>query len=100
MYVVKGTLYVGFADTNDKPYSAVLHKGDVFLFPKGFLHFQLNIGHAPVFSISALNSQNRGVQLTANALFGAQPPIQDNVLAEAFGIPVSEVQTIKKGFEA
>jgi hypothetical protein len=64
------------------------------------LHFQLNIGHAPVFSISALNSQNRGVQLTANALFGAQPPIQDNVLAKAFSIPVSEVQTIKKGFEA
>jgi quercetin dioxygenase-like cupin family protein len=100
LYVVKGTLYVGFVDTNDKLYSAVLHKGDVFVFPKGLLHFQLNIGHAPAFSISVLNSQNPGVQLTANALFGAQPPIQDNVLAKAFGIPVSEVQTIKKGFGA
>jgi len=100
LYVVQGTLYVGFVDTNDKLYSAVLQKGDVFLFPKGLLHFALNIGNAPAFSISALNSQNPGVQLTANALFGAQPPIQDNVLAKAFGIPVSEVQTIKKGFGA
>jgi quercetin dioxygenase-like cupin family protein len=40
LYVVRGTLYVGFIDTNDKLYSAVSHKGDVSLFPKGLLHFQ------------------------------------------------------------
>jgi predicted transcriptional regulator len=38
------------------------------------------------------------LQLVANALFGAQPPIEDGVLVKAFGIPITEVETIKKGF--
>jgi hypothetical protein len=47
-----------------------------------------------------LNSQNPGVQLIPSALFGAQPPIKEAVLAKAFGISPSEVEIIKKGFGA
>jgi hypothetical protein len=77
-----------------------LKAGDVFVFPKGLVHFQLNYGTTPSLAIAVLNSQNPGVQLIAPALFGATPTIPDQVLATAFGIPTSEVDIIKKGFGA
>jgi oxalate decarboxylase/phosphoglucose isomerase-like protein (cupin superfamily) len=100
LYVIQGELYVGFVDTNDKFYPAVIRKGDVYVFPRGLVHFQFNIGKSPAVALGVLNSQNPGVQLMANALFGAQPPIMDAVLAKAFIIPTSEVEIIKKGFGA
>jgi quercetin dioxygenase-like cupin family protein len=100
LYLVKGQLLVGFVDTNDKFYPAYLKTGDVYVFPRGLVHFQFNFGTTPAFAIAVLNSQNPGVQLIASALFGATPPIEDAVLAKAFGIPASEVEIIKKGFGA
>ncbi|CAK9209408.1 unnamed protein product [Sphagnum troendelagicum] len=100
IYLVKGELLVGFVDTNDKFYPAHLKTGDVFVFPRGLVHFQYNIGTTPAFAIAVLNSQNPGVQLIAPALFGATPPVEDAVLSKAFGIPPSEVEIIKKGFAA
>jgi quercetin dioxygenase-like cupin family protein len=100
LYVIQGELYVGFVDTNDKFYPTVIRKGDVYVFPRGLVHFQFNIGKSPAVALGVLNSQNPGVQLMANALFGAQPPIMDAVLAKAFIIPTSEVEIIKKGFGA
>ncbi|CAK9250607.1 unnamed protein product, partial [Sphagnum jensenii] len=100
LYVIQGELYVGFVDTNDKFYPAVIRKGDVYVFPRGLVHFQFNIGKSPAVALGVLNSQNPGVQLMANALFGAQPTIMDAVLAKAFIIPTSEVEIIKKGFGA
>jgi quercetin dioxygenase-like cupin family protein len=40
--VLEGTLYVGFVTSNpdNKLFSKVLNKGDVFVFPKGLIHFQ------------------------------------------------------------
>jgi quercetin dioxygenase-like cupin family protein len=100
LYLVKGQLLVGFVDTNDKFYPAHIKTGDVYVFPRGLVHFQFNFGTTPAFAIAVLNSQNPGVQLIAPALFGATPPIEDTVLAKAFGIPASEVEIIKKGFGA
>ncbi|KAH9546053.1 hypothetical protein CY35_12G076300 [Sphagnum magellanicum] len=100
LYLVKGQLLVGFVDTSDKFYPAYLKTGDVYVFPRGLVHFQFNFGKTPAFAIAVLNSQNPGVQLIAPALFGATPPIEDAVLAKAFGIPASEVEIIKKGFGA
>jgi quercetin dioxygenase-like cupin family protein len=100
LYLVKGQLLVGFVDTTDKYYPAYLKAGDVFVFPKGLVHFQLNYGTTPALAIAVLNSQNPGVQLIAPALFGATPTIQDEILAKAFYIPASEVEIIKKGFGA
>jgi quercetin dioxygenase-like cupin family protein len=100
LYLVKGQLFVGFVGTNDKFYPANLKAGDVYVFPRGLVHFQFNSGNTPAFAIAVLNSQNPGVQLIASALFGATPTIEDKVLAKAFGIPASEVDIIKKGFGA
>ena len=44
--VLEGTLYVGFVTSNpeNRLISKVLYKGDVFVFPQGLIHFQLNVG--------------------------------------------------------
>jgi quercetin dioxygenase-like cupin family protein len=99
LYVTKGELYVGFVDTAGKLFSATLKKGDVWLFPRGLVHFQLNVGGGRAVSVSVLNGQNPGVQLMASALFGSTPAIKDEVLSKGFGISTEEVQTIKKAFQ-
>jgi quercetin dioxygenase-like cupin family protein len=42
--VLEGTLHVGFMKSNpdNKLFSKVLNKGDVFVFPEGLIHFQFN----------------------------------------------------------
>ncbi|XP_059076489.1 putative germin-like protein 2-3 [Cryptomeria japonica] len=84
LVLLKGQLLVGFIDTTNKFYSKVLKKGDVFVFPKGLLHFQQNVGERNAVAIAALSSQNPGIQVTANSLFAANPPMPDGVLTKAF----------------
>ena len=43
LVVIEGTLSVGFITTNNTLIPTNLEKGDVFVFPKGLVHFQLNI---------------------------------------------------------
>jgi quercetin dioxygenase-like cupin family protein len=97
--VTKGEVYVGFVDTAGKLYAVTLKKDDFFLFPQGLVHFQLNSGGGHAKTVSVLNAQNPGVQLMPSALFGSSPSIQSKILAQAFGISVSQVDMIKKGFQ-
>jgi mannose-6-phosphate isomerase-like protein (cupin superfamily) len=43
-FVVEGTILAGFITTNNTLFSQKLEKGDVFVFPRGLVHFQQNIG--------------------------------------------------------
>ncbi|XP_057872520.1 germin-like protein subfamily 1 member 7 isoform X2 [Cryptomeria japonica] len=54
-----GPLQVGFVDT--QAFIDILHPGDVTIFPRGTMHFEINIGFKEADYISALNSQNPGV---------------------------------------
>ncbi|XXG65934.1 hypothetical protein AAC387_Pa05g3516 [Persea americana] len=85
--VLEGTVYAGFVlsnQNNNTLISKILKKGDVFVFPKGLIHFQANIGHIPAVAIASLNSQEPGIITIANAVFGSKPPIPDYLLAKAF----------------
>jgi hypothetical protein len=68
----------------------------VFVFPRGLLHFELNVGEGQTTAIAALNSQNPGVQAQAAALFGSG--ISDVVLEKAFGLSEKAVDHIKSKF--
>lgn len=98
--VLEGTLYVGFVTSNpdNKLFTKVLKKGDVFVFPVGLIHFQFNIGHSEVVAIAALSSQNPGVITIANAVFGSKPPISDDVLAKAFQLDKKVVAYLQSRF--
>ncbi|RVX18833.1 Germin-like protein subfamily 1 member 7 [Vitis vinifera] len=98
--VLEGTLLVGFVTSNpqNRLFSKVLNKGDVFVFPIGLIHFQFNIGHTNAVAIAALNSQNPGVITIADAVFGSNPPINPDFLARAFQLDKKVVEYLQARF--
>ncbi|KQK05583.1 germin-like protein 8-4 [Brachypodium distachyon] len=98
--VLEGTLYLGFVTSNpNRLFSKVVTKGDVFVFPKAMIHFQMNLAHdKPAAALSSLNSQNPGVITIANAVFGSKPPISDDVLAKAFQVEKDLIKWLKSQF--
>lgn len=98
LVVTEGTLLVGFINTNNTLFSTTLKTGDVFVFPRGLVHFQQNIGSVNAVAIVAFNSQNPGLQAVAPALFGASPPVAVSVLARAFQIDDKLVKILQHNF--
>lgn len=102
--VIQGTLLVGFVTSNqllnNTLFTMQLNMGDVFVFPQGLIHFQLNNGKTPAVAIAALSSQNPGTVTIANAVFGAKPPILDDILARAFMLEKATVDWVQQAFGA
>jgi quercetin dioxygenase-like cupin family protein len=98
--VLEGTLYLGFVTSNpNKLFSKVVKQGDVFVFPKAMIHFQMNLAHdKPAAALSSLSSQNPGVITIANAVFGSDPPISDDVLARAFQVEKKLIDWLQSQF--
>jgi len=95
VFVLEGTLDVGFITTANVLISKTISKGEIFVFPKGLVHFQKNNGKEPASALAAFNSQLPGTQSIALTLFTATPPVPDNVLTQAFQISTKEVEKIK-----
>lgn len=99
LYVIEGTLKVGFVANSNVLYQTTVTKGDLFVFPRGLVHFQQNIGATPAVAFASLNSQNPGAQLVASALLAATPvPIDDATLGQSLGVPVKTVKNLRKAF--
>ncbi|KAK4378744.1 hypothetical protein RND71_000606 [Anisodus tanguticus] len=104
LVVLEGTLYVGFVLSNPGPnmknklFTKILHAGDVFVFPIGLIHFQFNVGKIKAVAFAGLSSQNPGVITIANAVFGSDPPINDDVLAKAFQVDKKVVDYLQSQF--
>ncbi|THG02824.1 hypothetical protein TEA_014145 [Camellia sinensis var. sinensis] len=98
--VLEGTLYVGFVTSNpeNRLFTKVLYPGDVFVFPEGLIHFQFNEGKTNAVAIAGLSSQNPGVITVANAVFGSNPKIFDDVLAKAFQVDKKVVDYLQAQF--
>ncbi|KAG2690937.1 hypothetical protein I3760_09G213800 [Carya illinoinensis] len=79
LLLVEGSLQVGFVDTANKLCSQTLQTGDMFVFPKGLVHFYANA---------------RTVSLP-NTLFSTG--INDTVLAKSFKTDVATIQALKDG---
>ncbi|KAJ7971843.1 Germin-like protein subfamily 1 member [Quillaja saponaria] len=100
LVVEEGTLYVGFvtSNTDNRLFTKVLNKGDVFVFPIGLIHFQLNVGYGNAVAFAGLSSQNPGVITIADAVFGSNPPISPEVLTKAFQVDKNVVNYLQKQF--
>ncbi|KAL2513838.1 Germin-like protein subfamily 2 member 1 [Forsythia ovata] len=98
VFVLEGGLDVGFITTANVLISKSIKKGEIFTFPKGLVHFQKNNGKVPASVIAAFNSQLPGTQSIAATLFGATPPVPDDVLTKAFQVDTKEVEKIKSKF--
>ncbi|XP_077221711.1 germin-like protein 5-1 [Tasmannia lanceolata] len=97
-FVLEGQLDVGFITTGNVLISKTVSKGEIFVFPRGLVHFQKNNGDVPAAVIAAFNSQLPGTQSIGAALFAATPPVPDNVLSMAFQVGTKEVEEIKSRF--
>ncbi|KAL6888621.1 hypothetical protein ACP4OV_009647 [Aristida adscensionis] len=100
LMVLEGSLFVGFvtSNPNNTLISKVLNKGDVFVFPKGLVHFQFNNGKDDAVAIAALSSQNPGVITIANAVFGSDPSISSTILSKAFQLEKKTVDLMQAQF--
>ncbi|KAK4750410.1 hypothetical protein SAY87_003892 [Trapa incisa] len=96
--VIQGKLLVGFITTGNVFYSKVLGPGEMFVIPRGLVHFQKNVGEGKALAFTAFNSQLSGAVVAAPNLFGATPAVPNNVLAQAFQIDDSLVNQIKSKF--
>ncbi|KAD6795667.1 hypothetical protein R6Q59_020441 [Mikania micrantha] len=95
VFVLTGELNVGFVNTDNKLFSKTIKAGEVFIFPRGLLHFQINNGKVPAAVIAGFNSQFPGTQRVADALFASSPKIDNGVLAKTFKIGTNLVEEIK-----
>ncbi|XP_050373649.1 putative germin-like protein 2-1 [Argentina anserina] len=100
LVVMEGTLLVGFVTSNpeNRLITKVLNAGDVFVFPVGLIHFQFNIGKGKAVAFAGLSSQNPGLIIIANNVFGSTPPINLDVLTKAFQVDNNVVQYLQKQF--
>uniref|UniRef100_A0A2N9G6E8 Germin-like protein n=1 Tax=Fagus sylvatica TaxID=28930 RepID=A0A2N9G6E8_FAGSY len=68
--VIQGKLLVGFVTTQNVYYSKVLSVGEMFVIPKGLVHFQKNVGTGKALAFTAFNSQlARGCALYVSLCF-------------------------------
>ncbi|KZV25565.1 germin-like protein subfamily 1 member 13-like [Dorcoceras hygrometricum] len=102
IFVLKGEIYVGFIGTNptdatrpNKLYAKILHPGQVFMFPRGLIHFQYNVGKTDAVAYASLNSQNPGIVTIASSLFGSDPPVNPEMLARAFQLNLETVKYLQ-----
>ncbi|KAL1541718.1 putative germin-like protein 2-1 [Salvia divinorum] len=105
LLLMEGTLYVGFVTSNpanatqkNKLFTKYLYPGDVFVFPQGLIHFQLNVGKTNAVGFAGFGSQNPGTITIANAVFGSDPKINPDVLAKAFRVEKNIIDYIQAQF--
>lgn len=64
--VIKGTIYMGFISEDNILYASTLQQGDIILFPRALMHFQLNVGNETAIAYNTLTSQSPGLLLVAS----------------------------------
>ena len=102
LVVVEGTLLVGFVASNqnqNRLFTKVLNKGDVFVFPIGLIHFQQNVGYGNAVAFVGFSSQNPGVIPIEKSVFGSDPPISPAVLQKAFQVDQKIIDLLEKPFQ-
>ncbi|XP_071721319.1 putative germin-like protein 2-1 [Rutidosis leptorrhynchoides] len=100
MIVIEGSLEAGFVTANplERLFTTVLHKGDVFVIPEGLVHYLKNVGHGYAYAIAALSSENPGVVSLANDVFGSNPRIPADILANYLRVDIKTIHRIQSKF--
>ncbi len=86
---MQGSIYTGFVSYDNVLYAEVLQQGDLYIFPRATVHFQINVGTGPAVTFNSLNSQSPGFLVTANQLL--ETKISSAVLEASLGINAQEL---------
>ncbi|KAG6539982.1 hypothetical protein Mapa_018683 [Marchantia paleacea] len=94
LYIVQGVLDVGLVDSTNKLFTQTLHEGDLFAFPKGLVHFQINWDrNQTVKAVAGFSSSNPGLIRLPTNLF--KSGISDAVLQKSFGVSADAIKSLK-----
>ncbi len=93
LFVVQGSIYTGFISYDNVLYAEVLQQGDLYIFPRATVHFQINVGTGPAVTFNSLNSQYPGFLITANQLL--ETKISSAVLEASLGINAQELASLQ-----
>jgi len=85
--------YTGFISFENVLYAETLQEGDIYIFPKATLHFQLNVGDGPAVTFNSLTSQNPGFVTAANQLLFTN--ISAPVLESSLGINAETLKLLQ-----
>lgn len=97
-YVVHGSVYSGFVDSANRVFARIIEEGEVMVFPRGLLHFQMNVGDKPATIFGSFNSQNPGSQKIPAAIFGSG--IDGVLLEKAFGLTPKQLGMMRRRFDS
>ncbi|KAJ9147633.1 hypothetical protein P3X46_029770 [Hevea brasiliensis] len=96
LIVLLGSLEVGFVDTTNKLFTQTLQAPDMFIVPKGLVHFQVNTKtDSPSIALGVFGSANAGTVSLPSTVFGSG--ISAEILAKAFK---TDEETISKLIQA
>ncbi|KAI3419909.1 Germin-like protein [Psidium guajava] len=96
LFLTYGTLEVGFVDTTNKLFTQTLQTGDMFIFPKGLVHFQLNTNQTDnAVAVSAFGSASAGLVSVPVTVF--ETNIDSGILAKSFNTTVNTIEALKAG---
>ena len=96
LFLLDGALEVGFVDTTNKLFTQTLQAGDMFVFPKGLVHYQFNCDvKNSAIAISAFGSANAGTISVPTTVFTTG--IDNGILATSFMTNIATIQAIKAG---
>ncbi|XP_030517069.1 germin-like protein 9-3 [Rhodamnia argentea] len=96
LFLTYGTLEVGFVDTTNKLFTQTLQTGDMFIFPKGLVHFQFNANQTDnAVAVSAFGSASAGLVSVPVTVF--ETNIDSGILAKSFNTTVNTIQALKAG---
>ncbi|KAK9283115.1 hypothetical protein L1049_011346 [Liquidambar formosana] len=97
LFVVDGSLEVGFIDTTNKLYTQTLQIGHMFVFPKGLVHYQYSADQ-PATAPSAFGSADAGTVSVPSTVFATG--IDDSILTKSFKTDAATIEKIKAGLAA
>lgn len=97
VHVIQGKVYSGFVDSTNRVFARILEQGEVMVFPRGLVHFLMNVGDEPAKLFGSFNSQNPGMQKIPSAIFGSG--IDEELLQKAFGLSSKQIGTMRKKFD-
>ncbi|WCJ36380.1 Germin-like protein 11-1 [Euphorbia peplus] len=93
-FIGEGVVIAGFVDSKNQLFQKVFKEGEVFMIPRGLLHFFVNAGNEPAIVYSVLNSQNPGIMSVGGAMFEpSDPDLMKRLAREMKSLAVSQVNS-------
>ncbi|MCO5589289.1 hypothetical protein L7F22_043256 [Adiantum nelumboides] len=97
LFLLDGSLIVGLVDSAGNFFNQTLQRGDLFVFPKGLVHFQVNPSSSKTaMAIASFSSSSPGTVSLPSTLFGSGIP--SSVLAQAFSVDENALSELEGPF--